>query len=659
MREAPACRPVPPFAFMLRFPVFRYLGLAVVTCLGSARAEVVPAPLFRDHAVLQQGMPIPVWGTADDGEQVTVTLAGQRATTVARDGRWSVRLDPLPVGGPHTLTIAARNRLEFTDVLIGEVWVCSGQSNMERQLGLREWQPPITDWEAEAAAADYPLIRHFGVEQRTALDPQTDVGGEWLVCTPETVTRFSAVGYFFGQALHLARGTPIGLIHAAWGGTPAEAWTSTEGIAQLPEFNAIAARVEQVRRDPKRARAAYERELADWFRQNDRGSRANPPWTGAGLDSGTWPTMSLPTLWENAGLPGFDGVVWFRREIDLPADWTPREAELHLGAIDDLDTTWVNGHVVGGGRVWNEARVYRLARGLLRPGRNVIAVRVLDTGGGGGIWGQEALRLTWGEGEDQSLALAGAWRYQSTVAAREAPPTPFDPGVGPGVPTTLYNGMIAPLVPYAMRGVIWYQGEANAPQAELYQRLFPTMVADWRRAWGQGDFPFLYVQIAPFREMPPEIREAQRLSLDRIPNSAMAVTIDVGDAEDIHPANKRPVGERLALAARALAYGEDIPYSGPLYQALRVEGDRAILSFSHVGGGLVARGGELFGFRLAGADGMFHPARAKIVGDTVEVTAPEVAGPVAVRYGWANVAAGNLYNAAGLPASPFATDPVF
>ncbi len=632
-----------------------FLGLAL--SVAPVWADVAPASLFCDHAVLQHGRPIPVWGTADEGEAVTVTLAGQTASTVARGGRWSVQLPALPVGGPHVLTITGRNRIELTDVLVGEVWVCGGQSNMERQLGLRTGQQPIDNWQAEAASADFPLIRHFGVAQRLALEPQTEVGGEWVVCTPQTAPDFTAVGFFFARALHVARGTPIGLIHSSWGGTPAEAWTSREGIRRIPELQDAVSRLDAFAHDPASARADYERDLARWFAEYDPGSHATPTWSADALNIAAWPQMTVPVLWETAGLAGFDGIVWFRREIELPDAWAGHEAELHLGAIDDADTTWVNGRLVGSQKVWNAPRVYRLPAGTLRAGRNVIAVRVLDTGGGGGLWGNGlAMRLVRSDDPTQSISLEGAWRYQSSAALRDLPAPPADVAGTPGTATVLYNGMIAPLQPYAIRGVIWYQGEANSGQAQLYRRIFPNLVADWRRAWGQGDFPFLYVQIAPFNGMSPEIREAQRLSLAKIPNSAMTVTLDVGDANDIHPTAKKPVGERLALAARALAYGETLEYSGPLFESLRIDGPRAVVTFTHTGGGLVARGGELKGFTICGADGIFHAAQAKIAGKTIEVTSAEVSAPTAVRYAWADVPEGNLYNSAGLPASPFASD---
>lgn len=623
-----------------------------------AEAKVTPASLFCDHAVLQQGMAIPVWGTADENERVTVTIADQTASAVAHDGRWMVRLPELSAGGPYTLTIQGTNRIVLNDVLVGEVWICGGQSNMERQLGLREGQKPIRQWLAEAATADFPQIRHFGVAQILSLTPKDSVEGHWAVCTPQTAPDFTAVGFFFGRALHLARRVPIGLIHSSWGGTPAEAWTSRAGLGQFPELADSVAQLDKFARNPAAAQADYERDLTHWFGENDPGSKPDAPWSAEAFDSQAWPTMRLPVQWENAGLPDFDGVVWFRREVEVPAAWCGRDVELHLGAIDDIDTTWVNGRWIGGKNVWNLPRVYRLPAGTLKPGRNVIAVRVLDTGGFGGLWGGgDTLRLVCTDDPAQAIALDGEWRYRASLPFHNAPPPPIYTADTPGAPTVLYNGMIVPLQPYAIRGVIWYQGEANADHALLYRRLFPALVADWRRAWGEGDFPFLYVQIAPFKDMPPEIREAQFLSLSRIPNSAMAVTLDVGDANDIHPADKRPVGERLALAARALAYHENVEYSGPLFEAMTVRGHKAVLRFSHVDGGLVANGWALTGFVVAGADKVFHPAVATIVGDTIEVAADAVAEPIAVRYAWADVPEGNLFNRAGLPASPFRTDP--
>ncbi|HEY8994509.1 MAG TPA: sialate O-acetylesterase, partial [Lacunisphaera sp.] len=343
--------------------------------------------------------------------------------------------------------------------------------------------------------------------------------------------------------------------------------------------------------------------------------------------------------------------------FEIPADWAGRDLELHLGAIDDIDTTWVNGVEIGTTSGWNQPRIYRVPAAALKPAGNVIAVRVLDTGFGGGLWDPKfPLSLAPADGPGAPLSLNGPWLARFSTELSHTSQPPADHSQSSSAPTVLFNGMIAPLVPYAIRGVTFYQGEANAPRATQYRTLFPALITDWRRLWGQGDFPFLFVQIAPFKDQPPEIREAQLIAWQNTRNTAMAVTVDVGDAEDIHPANKGPVGARLALTARALAYGEKLEYSGPVYAGAKFSGGRAVLAFTHLGGGLVVPGGTLTGFTIASADGVFHPATAKIVGDTVVVTSPDVAAPTAVRYAWANVASGNLFNRAGLPASPFRTD---
>jgi sialate O-acetylesterase len=633
-------------------------ALAAAVLVPVAESAVVPNALFSDHAILQQGREIPVWGTARDGERITVEIAGQKAAAVAKDGRWLVRLRPLPAGGPHTMTISGDNIVTIADLLVGEVWICSGQSNMERQLGLREGQKPIANWEQEVAAAKYPQIRQFYVPQKTALRPAADTKGSWVVCSPATVADFTAVGYFFGRDLFLARHLPVGLIHSSWGGTPAEAWTSRDGLRSLADFAPTVADVERAAEEIDAGTYDYPRKLAAWFAANDPGVGQQPAWYAPTCATADWKSMVLPTLWEKAGLPDFDGVVWFRKTVELSPAWAGADASLDLGPIDDMDTTWFNGVQVGETNGYNVPRVYRVPGSLVKTGANVIAVRVLDTGGGGGLWGDPgSLRLrSLKPGGSEPVDLDGSWQWKVAVPFTATVRAPMNVGSSPGVPTALFNGMIAPLLPYPIRGVIWYQGEANVGRERQYRTLFPALIADWRRAWGEGDFPFLFVQIAPFKDMTPEIREAQLLAWQRTPNTAMAVTIDCGDADNIHPAHKQPVGARLALAARALAYSEPIEYSGPVFSAMHAEGGRAILHFTHLGGGLVAKDGPLTGFTIAGQDKVFHPAKAEITGDTIVVSASTVLQPAAVRYGWANVPVGNLFNTAGLPASPFRTD---
>ena len=644
-------------------PLLRRLPLLVGLLLatGPLSASVKLASPFGDHMVLQEGRPIPIWGTADAGEKVTVEFGGKsKSTTAGPDGKWrlelrrqptSVRAQTLTVTGSATAALVILN-----DVLVGEVWLCGGQSNMERQLGPRPPQQPILDWEKEVAAADHPLIRQFYVPPRTAVAPEEATAGSWTVCSPATVANFSAVGYFFARDLQAAQGGPIGIIHSSYGGTPAEAWTSAEGLAGFPEFSEDVAQLAESARDPVKARNQSAEHLAAWYAANDPGS-GDHPWSATQLDTGAWETMNLPTAWEDAGHPGYDGVAWFRRGFDVPKAWLGQPVELRLGAVDDADTTWINGTWVGATDGWTTPRVYRIPAGVLKPTGNVVAVRVLDTGGNGGIWNPaQPLEVAPVSGPGQPVSLRGPWRARFSRPLQGAPRVPASGSPKPGTPTVLFNAMIAPLVPFAIRGVAFYQGEANAERAAQYRTLFPALIADWRRRWHEGDFPFLFVQIAPFRDQPPEIREAQLLAGQATKNTAMVVTIDCGDANDIHPPHKQPVGARLALAARALAYGEKVEYSGPVYAGLKIAGNRAILHFSHVGAWLLASGGPLTGFTVAGPDGVFHPAKAEIADDSVTVSAAEVAAPVAVRYGWANVAAGNLFNSAGLPASPFRTD---
>ena len=615
-------------------------------------------PLFQDNAVLQCDQRVPVWGAARDGEKITVTFGGQKVSTMATKGAWKIWLNPMkPNATPQTMTVSGDTASVITNILVGEVWIASGQSNMERQLGLRPGQQPITDWEREVAAANYPEIRQFYVPQTKSFAPQATVKGNWSVCSPETVKDFTAVGYFFARDLFAARHVPIGIIHSSWGGTPAEAWTSEAGLKKLPDFVEPLEQLKKLAANPELARRETQAKQETWYQKVDPGSKPGAAWSTVELATADWKTMTLPTFWESAGYPDFDGIFWFRRAFELPENWGGGDVELHLGAVDDNDTTWVNGTPVGATIGWTVPRVYRVPGSLLKHGANVIAVRVLDTGGGGGIYGGgDAMRLQFNaSGPTNSLSLAGPWLCKQSASLKETGWPPGNFSQDPSSPTVLYNGMIAPLLPYALRGVIWYQGEANVGRERQYQTLFPAMIADWRRAWGRGDFPFLFVQIAPYSGMTPEIREAQLLSWQRTTNTAMAVTMDCGDANDIHPAHKQPVGVRLALAARALAYGEKLEYSGPVFDSMKIEGANSVLKFTHLGGGLAVKDGELKGFTIAGADKVFRPAQARIVGETIVVYSPDVLKPVAVRYGWANVPEGNLFNRAGLPASPFRT----
>ncbi len=650
--------------------------LAVWGCAGHKMLSQRSVPLaahvrlpaiFSDHMVLQRDTRVPVWGQADPGRRVIVEIGQQRKEAIAdAAGRWRVDLDPLPAGGPWVLKIVGIDTLRIRDVLVGEVWLASGQSNMEMSV------ERVRNAEAEIQAANYPQIRLFTVKRAVSLRPLNDVASDgWHACNPQSVRRFSAVAYFFGRELYRKLGVPIGLVHSSWGGTPAEAWTSREGIETLPDFTTALARLDSLDKGVDLMKRFWQRRRAqrgaflEWVASLaalDTGFTASPPWFTENLDVSRWDTMTLPVNWEDTQLGEFDGVVWFRKRVSLPASWAGQDLVLRLGPINDIDTTWFNGVKVGGVEGYDQLRVYRVPGRLVKPGQNGLVVRVLDYGNRGGLWGRpEQLRLVWPKRD--SMSLAGVWRYRPGLSLADAPPRPKEPRWPTHRPTVLYNAMIAPLVPFAIRGVIWYQGEANASRAYQYRRLFPTMIQDWRQHWGQGDFPFLFVQLANFRARKPEpgesdwaeLREAQTMAL-KLPNTGMAVIIDIGEANDIHPKNKQDVGRRLARIALAKVYGKKLVCSGPMYRGMKIEGSRIRLFFDHVDGGLVAKGGELRGFAVAGPDRVFRWAQAKIEGSTVVVWSPEVPHPVAVRYAWADNPDCNLYNRAGLPASPFRTD---
>jgi len=637
----------------------------------AAQATVRLPALVGSHMVLQRDRPVPVWGWAAPGEAVSLTFRGHtyRATPPDARGRWQATLPPTPVGGPHVLTVKGQNTIELTDVLVGDVWLASGQSNM--QFKVKDPNPggyqPTQNADQEIAAANWPNIRFFTADQAVAYRPQAEIAGTgWQVCGPATVAGFSAVAYFFSRHLYEKYHVPMGVVVSSWGGTPAEAWVSAGGLKNFPEFSpriaTFAAKTTSLH-DDQRAYDAQQRELLRNVRAHDKGYLPNgTTWAVPDFDAHAWPTMALPGLWEaTPALASYDGIVWFRKEIDLPAAMAGQPLTLTLGKIDDNDSTYLNGRKVGSTNGYDKPRTYQVPAGVLRPGRNVLAVRVVDTGGGGGIAGEPGELALRGAG--QTLPLAGPWQYQVGLPTEDQPLAPA-PGGGQMGPTTLYNAMIAPLQPLALKGVIWYQGETNADRAEQYQTLFPALITDWRRHFG-ADLPFLFVQLANFQPARPqpaesawaELREAQALVL-RLPRTGMATAIDIGDPADIHPHNKQEVGRRLALAARHVAYGDTkLTYSGPAYASMAASGGTIHLKFTHPGTGLeVKHGPAPHGFAVAGADRQFHWATARVVGNEVVVRSNEVKNPVAVRYDWADSPAGNLYNKEGLPAVPFRTD---
>ncbi|MGI4743664.1 MAG: sialate O-acetylesterase [Janthinobacterium lividum] len=642
-----------------------------LSLLASAAHATVRLPaLVGSHMVLQRGRAVPVWGWAAPGEAVSLTFRGKtyRASAPDASGRWQATLPPTPAGGPYVLTVKGQNTITLTDVLVGDVWLASGQSNMQYKVkdGPGGYQP-TQNADQEIAAANFPNIRFFTADQAVAYRPQAEAAGTgWQVCSPATVASFSAVSYFFSRDLYQQYQVPMGVVVSSWGGTPAEAWVSAEGLRSFPEFGpriATFATKTTSLNDDQRAYADQQRELMRNVRAHDKGYLPNgQTWATPSVDARAWPTMPLPGLWETMpALATYDGIVWFRKEIDLPAAMASQPLTLTLGKIDDIDSTYINGVKVGSTNGYEKLRTYQVPAGVLRPGRNVLAVRVVDQGGGGGIAGQpDQLAL---RGAGQTLSLAGPWQYQVGLPPQDQPVAPA-PGGGQMAPTTLYNAMIAPLQPFAFKGVIWYQGETNADRAAQYRTLFPALIADWRQHFG-ADLPFLFVQLANFQPVQPqpaasawaELREAQAMAL-QLPRTGMATAIDIGDPADIHPHNKQEVGRRLALAARRVAYGDNkLVYSGPTYTSMAVAGPAIRLKFAQLGTGLLAKGGEaLQGFAVAGADQKFYWATARLVGNEVVVQSEQVPSPVAVRYDWADSPNGNLYNKENLPAVPFRTD---
>ena len=655
-KRQPMLRHIAPVAFLLA-------AMAPSALHGVGPAHGIRlSGLFSDNMVLQRGVRIPIWGTAEPRGEVTVELASQRRTArVAADGTWRVNFAPLPAGGPFELRVIGGETFTFTNVVLGEVWLCSGQSNMG--VAVRH----SLDASNETARAEYPQIRLFTVPNVRAYTPQTTVSkSAWRICSPATVSEFSAVAYLFGRELQQKLQVPVGLIHSSWGGTAAEAWTSGDTLQHFPPFDRAVKSLRDSAGDTNLLRRDYVREVHAWQKKvaaKDAGyATTGPQWMEPAFDDTAWPTLPVPGYWNTDGLDLFDGALWMRKTIEIPPSWAASDLELNLGPIDDEDITWFNGTRIGSNEHWNQPRTYRVPGALVKAGAAVLAIRVTDNGGSGGLWGKpEEVFLR--KDAHNTLPLAGRWRYHTGVSREQIPASPVSPE-DPNYPTVLYNGMIAPLIPCAIRGVAWYQGEGNALRAYQYRKLLPALIQDWRTRWQQGDFPFLIVQLAnytPVAAQPgeawwAELREAQTMAL-AVTNTGLAVAIDLGEADNIHPRNKQEVGRRLALNARALVYGEKVEWSGPLFKSSRLEGGRVRITFEHASGGLVAKdGAPLKGFAIAGEDRKFSWAEAVIDGETVVVSSPAVPHPVAVRYAWATNPDCNLCNQTGLPASPFRTD---
>lgn len=672
----------------LRFVLLIPLSLILLTPL---RADVKLPAIFSDHAVLQKAKVVPIWGKADPGEAVKVTLNGAKFETKAgADGKWKGTLDLSAMAqGPFELTVEGKNKLVVNDVVVGEVWVCSGQSNMEFQL------KNVDDAATEIPVSANPLLRQFLVTKNSTPILQEDCKGTWIPAGPETSGSFTAVGYYFGKKLQQELKTPVGLIHSSWGGSAAEAWISEPTLDKNPDLKAKKdLMLVDIKSLPQRLQD-YQASYTAWEAKHNRQDKpvGKPEdYAGVNVDTSTWKTVTMPGLLSKAGLPD-SGAVWIRRKITIAPENANISGYIENGIVSQFDTVYWNGERIGGTTIKapgiNAPRRYGLNAKFVKAGDNILAIRIFNPVGEAGINAEKVNFRAAG------IPLAGEWQAKAefelppiAAAAKAEYPAPIVKLVDPQHwPACLYNGMIHPIVPYAIAGATWYQGETNAGRAFQYRTTFPTLIEDWRALWAQGNFPFYWCQLANFtpKQNAPgdsnwaELREAQTMTL-KLDKTGQAILIDIGEEADIHPRNKRTVGDRLALIALAQTYGQkNVVFSGPLYQSMTVEGDKIRLQFKYADGGLVARPvpatyvprsltpkevplvrnspqSELEGFAICGEDKQWKWANAKIEQGSVVVSSPEVPKPIAVRYAWQNNPTCNLYNKAGLPAVPFRTD---
>lgn len=627
--------------------------------ISSLTAQLQLSKIFGDHMVLQRNQEITVWGWHKKGEHINVSFDQKEYKTKSnKNGEWGVKLPRMMASGPFEMKISSgAETVVLKDIMVGDVWVCSGQSNME-------WIVRNSNNAAlEMAAANDARIRHFKVPLSYADTPENQLaGGEWKVTTPETVGEFTAVGYFFAKNICEKEEVTIGLLNTSWGGSRIEPWMSSEAL-QIKNPEAYLSEIQAKENANLLEKLEMFKKDFPNITTTDQGIVGGAVvWANPDLDIQDWKKMQLPALWEEQGYDELDGIVWFRTTVYLSAEEANNPSLLGLAQIDDSDYVYINGVKVGETiQSHTTVRAYKIDPMYFFEGENVITVRVEDTGGGGGIYGDPANLFL--KTSKQAISLAKAWDFKigayraSTAAGKNQ------------IPMLLYNKMIYPIVKYPIKGALWYQGESNAgtlKEAKEYESLFKTMIHQWRKDWKVGEFPFLFVQLANYMAVdatPSEsswavLRESQSKTLE-VPNTGQAVIIDIGEANDIHPRNKQDVGYRLALAAEKIAYGKDLVYSGPTYKSYEIEKNSITIQLDHKGSGLMAKDkyGYLRGFAIAGSDGKFYWAKAEIKEEAVEVWSHEVANPKYVRYAWGNNPDdANLYNREGLPTNPFRTD---
>ena len=637
-----------------------YSTLLAILFAYPLTAQVKLPRLISDGMVLQRDTELKIWGWAAPGEYVTIEFSGnQYSTTADSAGEWIVMLPPMQAGGPHTMTLTASNELTVSDILVGDVWLCSGQSNME--LPVRRVAPL---YGTEIAEAENNLIRSFTVPKTFIFTgPQNDLpGGKWVAASPETVLDFSAAAWFFAREINQTYGVPVGLLTSAFGGSPAEAWISEESLKAFPVYHD---ELRKLNEDSYISNIEKEdrQRIAGWYSDLQNSDVAYKTkgvrWHDVDLNTDDWSSFTVPGYFSATPLKGINGVVWFRKQIDIPASAAGQPGTVNIGRIVDADSAFLNGTLIGTVSYQYPPRWYTIPAGVLKEGKNILTVRLISNTGDAGFVPDKTYELTSG---DFKTSLEGEWKYKTGAVM---PPLRGQTFFG-YKPAGLYNAMLAPLLKYSVKGILWYQGESNAGRPEEYRSLLPAMIRDWRTGLGQGDVPFLVVQLPNFMEArvaPYEsgwalFREAQTEAL-KLPATGMAVTHDIGEWNDIHPLNKKDVGVRLALTAKKVAYGDaEVVASGPTFKSMKVRGRRITISFDNTGSGLIVRNGKRPGhFAVAGEDMQFVWAQARIRGSRVIVRSREIKRPVAVRYAWAdNPVGANLYNREGLPAAPFRTD---
>lgn len=657
------------------------LSLAIASCQTHSNLKL--PSLIGDNMLLQQKTNAKIWGKATPGSKINVSASWNviGKTNADKQGKWSVILPTPEAGGPYAITISGKDTtILVKNVLIGEVWFCSGQSNME--MPLQGWPPKDTIMHSSSAisGALIPDIRLFNVQKRIAGEPLDECTGKWETCTPETAKQFSATGYFFGNKLYSELHITVGLIESAWGGTPSESWTSSDALENagefIPEIKAI--------KESAPLQVEYQKWL-NTLKQAEIKPAGDDQWKDLSFNDenvmsteyndSNWPIMVLPTQFEKI-IGEFDGAVWFRKVVNIPGNMEGKILSLSMGPIDDMDRTYFNGKLIGSTEVsgfWQAERNYDIPASLVKPGANLISVRVLDTQGNGGIYGTpEKMKLSLKSDTNAFLPLKGDWKYQPVaeltggkfyiydVSKNEFLAQKRPLNLGPGTPSVLYNGMVSPVLPYQIKGAIWYQGEANVGRADQYAKIFPAMIQNWREAWGIKDFPFYFVQIAPYVYAGVDstesgfLREAQESAL-KLAKTGMAVTLDIATVMNIHPPFKKEVGERLALLALNNDYGIKTSCIGPVYKSMSVATGIIKLQFDNIGEGLVLKNGKTNEFEIAGKNGKYEKADAKVLDNVVQVWSPAIKEPVSVRYCWRNGAEATLFNTEGLPAQQFRT----